>query len=72
VTNPAPEELVWHVVATGANYKSQGSAIAIRLQDGDDDRDETYLITCNHVVRGEAQLVKKGEEGVKDFGPIPP
>ncbi len=64
-----PEETIWFVRAslTDGTDKTEGSAIAVRLQElGQPDTAKTYLLTCAHVVRG---IAADGQAG---YGPLLP
>jgi hypothetical protein len=70
-----PENIVWYVRAVIDGNTSEGSAVAIRLQQtveksggrqGDPATARTYLLTCRHVVCG------KSADGAEGFGPVAP
>lgn len=64
-----PANTIWYLEAASTDgvEKSQGSAVAIRLQATDDPSTaRTYLLTCAHVVRGTSADGKPG------FGPALP
>jgi hypothetical protein len=61
-----PRNIVWYVKASSEDEKStaEGSAVAIRLRRIGEPAAKTYLLTCQHVLRG------KSSDGHVNVGPL--